>query len=98
MAITTEEKAFRQFLRSTFKARMACDESGNNITSLKGKTAKAQIRNVDTVLENLRAKAKVLKETNRSVTFAYQQGKKGPSAEITVSLADDRTLTMVSKH
>ena len=98
MAITTEEKAFRQFLRATFKARMACDEEGKNVTSIKGRTAKAQIRNVHTVLENLRAQAKVVKETNRSVTFSYQQGKKGPVAEITMSLADDHMLTMVSKH
>lgn len=93
------ERSFRQFLRATFKARMAHDDEGHFVTVIKGKTAKTQIQNVDTVLASLYEQAKPVKETSRAVTFAYKQGKgkNGQEAEITVSLAD-RVLTMVSKH
>lgn len=96
--IANAERSFRQFLRATFKARMSHDEDGHFITTVKGKTAKAQIQNPNTVLAVLYDKAKVVKETNKAVTFAYQEGKKGPQAEITVSLTEDHMLTMVSKH
>lgn len=92
------EKSFRKFLRANFKARLTRDVDGHHFTTIRGHTATAQLQNVETVLENLRAKGKIMKESNRSVTFAYQEGKKGPKAEITVSLTGEHVLKMVSKQ
>lgn len=92
------EKSFRKFLRANFKARMTRDAEGHHFTTVHGRTATAQLQNVDTVIENLRAKGKIMKETNRSMTFEYQDGRKGPKAEITVSLTGDHVLKMVSKQ
>lgn len=91
------EKSFRKFLRANFKARMTRDADGHHVTTIRGRTATTQLQNVDTVIENLKARGKIMKETNRSVTFEYQEGKKGPKAEITVSL-HDHVLKMVSKQ
>jgi len=83
--ISNIERGFRHFLRQQFRARLARDENGNNVTSVKGKTSRAEISNGATVLEALHEKCKVVKESARAVTFAYQSGKKGPKSLITLT-------------
>lgn len=96
--ITKEERAFRQFLRATFKARLRLDSEGHGIGSMRGNTAKAELSNARTVMEALHNECKVVKETAKSATFAYQSGKKGPRATITLAHVGDRDiLTMVTK-
>lgn len=82
--ITAQEKAFRQFLRANFRARFVRDENKDALTSLKGKTGKAQIQNFDTVMNALYESAKVLKETANGATFAFGKGKE--KSEITLAV------------
>ena len=84
MAITAQEKAFRQFLRANFRARFVRDENKDALTSLKGKIGKAQIQNFDTVMEALVEGGKMLKETATGATFAFGKGK--DKAEITLAV------------
>lgn len=80
----TIEKSFRKFLRATFKARFVTDH-GEFVTTVKGKVAKAEIQNPTTVLEHLGAAAKLVADTGKAMTFLYQENKKAPKTEITVT-------------
>lgn len=92
----TIEKSFRKFLRATFKARFVTAD-GEFITTIKGKTAKAEIQNPATVLEHLGAAAKLVADTGKAMTFLYQENKKAPKAKITVAtVAGHHYLTMKS--
>lgn len=66
---------FRKFLRANFRARFIRDENKQAITSVSGKTAKAEIQNYDTVFNELNEQGKVIKETETSTTFAFGKGK-----------------------
>lgn len=95
--ISDYERSFRHFLRKQFRARLARDASGNNITSVKGKTSRAELSNGATVIAELYEKCQVVKESGKSVTFAFQSGKKGPKSVITVTHTGDHdvlTMTM----
>ena len=87
------EKSFRKFLRATFKARFVTVEGQYN-TTCKGKVSKAEIQNPATVIEHLEAAAKLVKESGNAMTFLYQENKKAPKAEITVSVGEHNWLTM----
>ncbi len=92
MAISQIERDFRQFLRANFRARFALTDGAAH-TSVKGKTARAAIKNVNTVLAELSENAKLVKETAHTHTFAFKSGK--VKAEIT--LTDGGALTMINK-
>jgi hypothetical protein len=92
MAITKIERDFRQFLRANFRARLALHDGAAN-TPVRGKTARAEIKNVNTVLAELAENAKLVRETAHTHTFDYKSGK--VRAEIT--LTDSGNLTMVNK-
>lgn len=84
---------FRKFLRSNFRARFVRDENKHAITSVSGKTAKAEIQNYDTVFAELSEQAKVVAETKNSTTFAFGKGKE--KAQITLAMiGESRVLTM----
>jgi Leu/Phe-tRNA-protein transferase len=88
------EKSFRKFLRASFKARFVTVDGAFN-TVCKGKVSKAEIQNPATVIENLEAAAKLLKDSGKAMTFLYQADKKSPKAEITVStVGEHHFLTM----
>jgi hypothetical protein len=81
------EKSFRQFLRSHFKARIARNDDGAFVTSVKGKTAKAEIKNFNTVVENLTEVGKLVSESAKATVFNYTAPKAegGQKMQITVA-------------
>lgn len=75
------EKAARQFIRATLKARITGE------VTLRGRSIKTEIANPETVLEVLSQSCKVVRTTKRGTVFAYKEGKgrNAPVTEINVS-------------
>lgn len=95
------EKAFRNFVRANFKARMARNENGEFVTQVKGKTAKTVIQNFDTVMANLSERCKLVSENNKQAVFQFQASKKegGVRATITVAhVGNNDVLTVVAAN
>lgn len=86
MATTKLERSFRAFLRAQFHARMARDDDRNYLTTIKGNTSKAEIRNPDTVMTWLRKKCKLVNETRNAATFLYKAPKSAGGMTATVTL------------
>lgn len=94
------EKSVRQFLRANFKARIARDESGAFVTSVKGKTSKVEIKNFNTVVANMSESCKLVSESAKAVVFQYQAPKKEGGAKATITVAHVGAhdyVTMVSQ-
>jgi hypothetical protein len=93
VAAATNNTDFRRFLRENFRARFVRDENKHAITSVVGKTAKAEIQNYDTVFAELSEQGKIVAETKNSTTFAFGKGK--VKSQITLALiGESKVLTM----
>jgi len=90
-----QEIAFRKFLRATFRARFARDENKVPLTSLKGKTAKAEIKNANTVMAELSEQCRLVKETAKGAVFAFGKGNKKAQISFT-QVGDTHVLTMIA--
>jgi len=87
MAISFE-RAFRIWLRATFKARIVHDEQGF-VMKTKGKTTKVEIQNARTVMTNLLSSraCKLLKESAKASVFRYTLPKKEGGGDMTITLS-----------
>lgn len=100
MATTKPERVFRAFVRAHFHARLARDEDKHYLTTIRGNTAKAEVRNPDTVLAWMRKTCKLVSETRSGATFLYQAPKREGGMSATLSLkhhGDRDVFTMITK-
>lgn len=102
MATTKKmERHFNAFLREKFHARLARDEDRVHLTSIRGNTSRAEVRNPATVLAWMKKQCKLVSETRNAATFTYQAPKKEGGLKAVVTLkhvGDHDIVTMVTKQ